>query len=128
MHEEQLITVAGNPEEELYGYNTPCAWSHVVDALFKRFLTNEVLQGEYNAVTRATKNEGEDEKKFSTRMFTSKIQRKHVFRKEDAVNYYILYLKPSVREMVAQNLRLMPAADRLNLSAVKKAVVAIRNS
>lgn len=56
--EEQLRKISDDPEKEQYGEITLCAWPHVLEALLKIFLTDDVFQGAYNAVTRAKQHEG----------------------------------------------------------------------
>lgn len=97
-------------------------------ALLKRFFTDDVFQGAYNSVTRATQSEGEDEVNFFTRMSTSSLQCLHVFLKANFFNYYVCWLNPSVRELVAQQMRLMTSADLVNMASVNQAAVAIGNS
>lgn len=128
MHEEQLSSATDDYEEELFGESRRCEWPHIIDALLKRFLTDDVLQGSYNAVTRAEQREGEDEERFEVRLSTSSRFYSHVFRKADVVNYYLCGLKPSVCELVAQHVRMMSPADRENLAAVKQAAVSIGKS
>lgn len=128
VHEEQLSSATDDYEEELFGESRSCAWPHIIDALLKRFLTDDVLQEAYNSVTRAGQREGEDEAKFAVRLSSSSRLCRHVFRKADVVNYYLCGLKPSVRELVAQHVRMMSPADRVNLAAVKQAAVAIGKS
>lgn len=70
VHEEKLRSVTDDPGEEIYGVRELCAWTQFVDALLKRFLTEEVLKEAYNSFNRATKREGEDEETFETRMST----------------------------------------------------------
>jgi len=97
-------------------------------SLAQLFLTDDVLQEAYNSVTRGNQKDGEDEAAFATRLSKSSRLCRHVFRKADVVNYFVCGLKPSVREMVAQHVRMMPVADRTNLAAVKQAAVAVGKS
>lgn len=51
-----------------------------------------------------------------------------MFHKADVVNYYICALNPSVRELVAQHVRIMSLSHKVNLEVVKKAAMAIGKS
>lgn len=49
--------MADDPEEELFGHSAVCTCPNVVEALVKRFLTEDELQAVYNAVTRSSQEE-----------------------------------------------------------------------
>lgn len=86
VNEEQNQVSTDDPEEELLGESIHCTWSHVIDALLRRFLTEEVLQNAYKYVTSAQQEEDEDEAKFSLRPSNACCLCLHVSRKADVVN------------------------------------------
>lgn len=69
--------------------------------------------------------EGEDDISFSVRLLKSSRLCGHIFRRADIVSYYVCGLKPSAREMVAKQVRILHVLDRTNLAAVNLAPVAI---
>lgn len=99
-----------------------------MDALLKRFLTEDILQETINVVTRSIQKEGEDEEELEKMVSTGSRQCGHVFSKADVVNYYIWGMNPFFQEFVAQKVRLIPVSDLVNLAALKQASVAIGKS
>lgn len=95
-----------------------------MDALIKRFLTNDVLQDLYKYVTSSTQDEGEIDAKFAVRMSPNSRPCFHAFRKDDVVNYFIWGFNPSVLKLVAHKVRKISASDKFNLEAVKQATKA----
>lgn len=71
VHEKQLITVTDDPEEKLYGESTLCERPHILNALTKRIMKDDVFQDAYITVPRATKREGEAEATISMIMYSS---------------------------------------------------------
>lgn len=96
VHEKQLSSVTDDPEGEIFGESFQCTWAHALNALIKRFLTDDFLEDAYNSVTRATQEEEEDEATFAISISTNSCLFRLVFLKADVVNYYICGLKPSV--------------------------------
>lgn len=99
----------------------------MVYVLLRRFLTDYMLQNAHNQVTRAQQWVEEGEASFSGKFSRDSKFCRHVFRKADFFNYnyYVSGLKPSVGEMVSQNIRLVPATDRRNFASVTQAYVEI---
>lgn len=65
------------------------SWPHVVHLLLQRFLTDDVLQTSYDAVTRATKETNEYELAFAQRIQGSERVCRNVSSPVKVVNCYI---------------------------------------
>lgn len=81
--------------------------THVVHALLRRFPSDVVLRKAHDAVSRAGQRNGEDEAEFAERISKAARLCRHVFRKEELINYYVQGFRTAVREMVSQHVRQM---------------------
>lgn len=128
VQEEQLSSATDNPEEDLYGEISVCKWSDIIDALLRRFLTDDILKESYDGVTLTKQLPDEDEAGFEISLSECSRGYRNVFRKENIVKFYVSRPKNSVRIFVVQNVQLMPIAYSTNLAAVNQADMAIGRS
>lgn len=103
-------------------------WPHVVHALLQRFITDEVLQTAYDALTRATQETNEDEVSFA--QCSQEVARvcRHVFTPVEMVNCYIRGLHKLVRECVREEISNLPMNARVNSTLFREHSKAIGNS
>lgn len=99
--EELLCAVSDGLEEDLFDEARICTWYHVVDALSLHFLSDIVLQAAQNEVKRAQGGRSEDETTYPASISKDSRLCRHVFRKNNIVNFYVSRLPPSVSEVVA---------------------------
>lgn len=127
VHEEQLWSVSEDPSKRCLVRSCPenvltllTRWSG--GSLEKRYRRKPTTRWH------EVKREGEDEASFASSILKSRRTCGNVFCKADVVKYYVFGLKDTVREIVAQKVRIKPLMDRTNLVAVKLATVEIGKS
>ena len=104
---------------------TQSNWPQVINALLRRFLTDDVLQAAFDSVSRATQGEKEDEGSFAERISKSSRQCRHEFTRIDLVNYYVRGLHPATREGVSQQLRMLSETQSQDLSVVRQIALSV---
>lgn len=128
VHAEQFALVEYEFDGDSPNSSDHGTWPHVVNALIRRFLTDDVLRSAYDAVARAEQMDEEDEAQFADRVSKASRLCRHVFGRHELVNYYVQGLNTAVREVVAQQVRQMGTEDQASLSAVRQVASAVGRS
>lgn len=120
--------MADDPETELFKQSTSSTWSHVGEALLRRFLTDDYLQTGYKAVTQAEPELSEDQSQVCGLLSKASSLCRHVFRQANVVNYFVCRFTPAVQELVAQHVRMFPQVNGTNLNALNQTSIVFERS
>ena len=100
------------------------SWPHVINALIKRYLQDDVLQEAYEKVTMITQSPNEDENQYADRLDTATRACNYVFTDRLLVHHYVRGLLPSTRAAVTERLRSLPERERNDLTVVRRLATA----
>lgn len=109
-----------SPGTNIPGRELEASWPFVINALLRRFLSDDVLQEAYDGVSRAVQREKEDETAFATRVMDASRVCRHVFTPSELVNAYVRGLHEATRERIYEQVRHLPAKDRTNIVVIRQ--------
>lgn len=114
---------AGSPVQSDHG-----SCPHVIHALLPRLLSDDVLREPPDAVSRSEQREEKDLGGFAEPISKAARQFRHIFSKDELVNFYLQGFRTSIREMVGHQVCDMTQEDRQSLSAVRQLACAVGRS
>ena len=104
--------------QRIGSFSPSSTWPHVVNALIRHYLSDDVLQKASDAVTMARQLENESEHTFSMRVQALARVCRSAFTEHQIVSYFIRGLRTSVRSRVQNMIRTLTLADRTNIHVV----------
>lgn len=78
------------------------SWLHVVNALLRRFVTDEELRKAHDTIEREEQSDRQDEGKFAERISKTTWPCCHMLTRDELENFHVHGLKTAIREMVVQ--------------------------